>query len=54
MILFLFIGESFLRLSGLDVQRILRPAGLIAVRKFFGVILLAIAERSLLSMHMEY
>jgi small neutral amino acid transporter SnatA (MarC family) len=50
MILFLYIGEPFLNLLALiagfgTIERILGPAGLIAVRKFFGVVLLAIAVK---------
>ena len=52
MILFLFGGEQFLKVLGVDqrpsmglIERILGAAGMIAIRKFFGVILLAIAVK---------
>src|SRR3984885_187860 len=70
MVLFLFGGEQFLKILGVDqrsfavggsivifilglemvlgidlIERILGPAGMIATRKFFGVILLAIAVK---------
>jgi multiple antibiotic resistance protein len=55
MVLFLFGGEQFLKILGVDQRSfavggsivifILGPAGMIAIRKFFGVVLLAIAVK---------